>query len=246
MERFFISAYGPDAEAEQLGLAWLVREARTRSSDAAVVVPSVGSIEGLSRAIGADGAAFAKKHRHFVASGVHVGILSSRTMPTAFHGPVLVPWANDDMVHRAEDMRPGAICALPWTKDDLSEWKRAWNPIDVRTGDPIGEMAATISSPLVERALVSLTRTVNLSSGIHHPSDERHAKRLLKSLFLCGEPLDEVEIRTWAISHGWQPRHADDLATLAGKIAAGRRVMGTAMTKTEAKQVVARLRELDD
>jgi hypothetical protein len=244
VERFFIHAYGPDADAERAGVAWLVAEAARRGTRGAIVVPSVDAISGLSRAIGAEAAEFAKKHRYLVSNGTRVEVFSGRTKPAVFDGPVLVPWASDEMVHAAEEMRPPAICAFPWTEDDLEEWKRAWNPTDVRTGDPVGEGPATVSSPLVKRALVSLTSSVNLSSGIHHPSDEARAKRLLKALFLCGEPLDEVEIRTWAMSHNWQPRHAEDLARLAGKIAAGRRVKGAAMNKTEARQIVARLREL--
>lgn len=143
------------------------------------------------------------------------------------------------MVNEAEEMEPSAICAIPWTENDLETWRRAWNPIDPCTGEPIGQEALTVSSPLVERGLESLTTAVNLSTGIHHPSDERHAKRLFKALHLCGEPLDETEIRTWAIRHNWEPRHADDLAELA----AGRRVKGAAMNKTEAKQIVQRLRD---
>lgn len=156
-------------------------------------------------------------------------MFSERTKPPRFDGPVLVPWSNDAMLNAAEELSPPAICGIPWAEGDLAEWKRAWNPIDPRTGDPVGEAPVGVSSPLVEQALVSLTRTVNMATGIHHPSDEQHAKRLFKALYLCGEALDEVEIRTWAISHEWQPRHAEELAELAGKIAAGRRVKGAAM-----------------
>jgi hypothetical protein len=173
-------------------------------------------------------------------------VFSERTKPRTFGGPVLVLWANDAMVNSAEEMRPPAICATPWAEHDLTDWKCAWNPIDVRTAEPVGAGPATVSSSLVERALISLTRTVNMSTGIHHPSDERHAKRLLKALYLCGEPLDVVEVRTWAISNNWEPRHAEDLADLAGKIAAGRRVRGAALTKTEAKEIIHRLRDVSD
>jgi ubiquinone biosynthesis protein UbiJ len=88
-----------------------------------------------------------------------------------------------------------------------------------------------------------LTTIVNPSTGIHHPSDARHARQLLKTLYIAGEPLDEGAIRTWAIAHGWEPRHAAELGELAGKISAGKRVKGAAMNKSEAKQIIHRLQD---
>lgn len=242
VERFFIDSYGPNSEAELAGLMWLVGDARTRGTSGAVLVPGLNAIRSLDRTIGRQAANFAEKNRHFDVGGTRVEVYSERTKPSHFDGPVLVPWSNDARVNAAEEMRPPAICALPWAEDDLAEWKRAWNPRDPRTGEAVGQGQATVSSPLVERALLSLTQSVNMSTGITHPSDEQHAKRLLKALTLCGEPLDEMEIRTWAMSRGWEPRHAGDLGSLAGKIAAGRPVKGAAMNKTEAKQIVQRLR----
>lgn len=244
VDRFFIHAYGPDAEAENNGVVWLAAETARRGTSGAIVVSGLDSISSLSRAIGSEAAAFAQKNRYFTINGTRIEVFSSRTQPPHFDGPVLVPWANDAMVNAAEELGPPAICGIPWAENDLAEWKHAWNPVDPRTGKSVGEAPVTVSNPLVERALISLTSTANMATGIHHPSDEQQAKRLFKALYICGERLDEVEIRTWAISHNWQPRHADNLAELAGKIAAGRRVKGAAMNKTEAKQIVGRLREL--
>ena len=241
MERFFIDAYGPDAQAERDGVIWLVAEVDSRGSVGAIVVPAVNAISSLDRAIGPEAAAFATTHRHFTTSGTRIEVFSDRTKPGHFDGPILVPWSNDAMVNAAEEMEPPAICAIPWAEGDLAEWKRAWNPVDPRTDEPVGVTPVT-PSPLVEQALASLTATVNMSTGIHHPSDERAAKRLFKALYLSGERLDETEIRTWTLSHDWAPRHAEHLAQLVGKIAAGRRVKGTAMNKSEAKQIIQRLR----
>jgi hypothetical protein len=240
MDRFFLDAYGPDAAAEREGVEWLAREARRLDLAGAVIVPSVDAIRNLGRAIGFDAAEYAKKNRYFTLDGVRLEVFSGRTQPGVFAGPLLVPWANDAMVASTEECRPPAICAIPWAEDDLAEWKRAHDPIDVRTGEPLGEAPVELT-PLVTQALRSLTTIVNQSTGIHHPSDAQHARQLLKALYIVGEPLDESEIRTWAIAHGWEPRHADNLGELAAKIAAGKRVKGAAMNKTEAKQVIERL-----
>lgn len=241
MERFFIDAYGPDREAERRGVDWLAEEVVTRGLSGAILVPVVDSISSLARAVGADAADFAKTNRYFTAGASRIEVFTERTKPGYFDGPLLAPWSNDSMVNAAEELSPPAICAIPWAEDDLVQWKRARNPVDLRTGEPVAADAIT-PSPLVERALVSLTATVNLSTGIHHPSDQRTAKRLFKALYIAGENLEEAEVRTWAIAHGWPPRHAEDLAELVGKIAAGKRVNGAAMNKTEAKAIVARLR----
>lgn len=245
MKRFFIDAYGPDADAERRGIEWLVREAGKQDLPCAVIVPSVDSISSLERAIGRSAAEFAKKDRYFILDGVQVQVFTDRTCPGVFAGVLLVPWANGAMVGSAEECRPAAICAIPWADDDLNEWKRAYDPVDVRTGEPLGEDQVELS-PLVTQALISLTASVNLSTGIHHPSDARRVRQFLKALYIAGEPLDSTEIRTWALANGWEARHAEDLAELAGKIAAGKRVMGAAMTKTEARQIIDRLQAAID
>jgi len=245
MHRFFIDAYGPDPDAERLGIEWLVREARKQDLPCAVVVPSVDSISNLERAIGRDAAEFAARDRYFVLEGVQVQVFTDRTCPGVFAGPLLIPWANGAMVGSAEESRPPAICAIPWTEGDLDGWKRAYDPVDVRTGEPLGEDQVELS-PLVTQALTSLTACINPSTGIHHPSDARQARQFLKALYIAGEPLDSTEIRTWALAHGWAARHAEALAELAGKIAAGKRVKGAAMTKAEARQVIDRLKAAID
>lgn len=245
MHRFFLDAYGPDPSAERLGIEWLVREARKQDLPCAVIVPSVDSISNLERAIGRDAAEFAKRDRYFVLEEVQVQVFTDRTCRGVFAGPLLVPWANGAMVGSAEECRPSAICAMPWTEDDLDDWKRAYDPVDVRTGEPLGE-AQVEPTPLVAQALIALTASVNPSTGIHHPSDARQARQFLKALYIAGEPSDSTEIRTWALAHGWEARHAEALAELAGKIAAGKRVKGAAMTKTEARQVIHRLKAAID
>jgi hypothetical protein len=244
VDRFFVDAYGPNADAERDGVVWLATEAARLGTSGAIVVPGLDSIGNLARSIGPEVVPSVEKNRYFTVDGTRIDVFSARTKPRRFDGPVLVPWSNDAMVNAAEEMNPPAICAIPWGETDLRDWKRAWNPIDARTGEPVGEGSAVVPGALVEQALISLTRSVNMATGIRHPSDAAHAKRLFKALYLCGEPLDGVEIRTWAIRNNWQPPHAADLAELAAKLAEGRRVKGAAMNKTQAKEIVGRLREL--
>ena len=79
-------------------------------------------------------------------------------------------------------------------------------------------------SKLVEKALELLTQTVNLSTGISHFADEDAAKDLFLRLHKKKEILLKAEIESWAIQHGWQPRHAEELGSLAQQIGEGKKV----------------------
>ena len=80
-------------------------------------------------------------------------------------------------------------------------------------------------TPLVKEALKSLTSMVNLSTGILHPSDESAAKLYFKALHKEGVMLNESEVTRWAVSNGWQTKHASELGKLAQKISNGGRVI---------------------
>lgn len=114
MHRFFIDAYGPDPDAERLGIEWLVREADKQDLPCAVVVPSVDSISNLERAIGRDAAEFAKRDRYFVLEGVKVQVFTDRTRPGAFAGPFLSPGQWGDGAAGLEDHPGAALQQLFW------------------------------------------------------------------------------------------------------------------------------------
>jgi hypothetical protein len=242
VDRFYVESDQLGDAGERLAVDWLGRETQTRGVSGAVVMPSVDSIGNLAGAIGREAAEFAKQNRFFEVARVRIDVFTDRTLPGLFAGVLLVPWANEAMIGSMEERRPAAICATT-AEGQLINWQRAHRPVDLRTGEPWAGDEAQLA-PLVVQALTSLTASINHATGIHHPSDARQARRLLKAVFIVGEPLDPVEIRTWALANRWQPRHADALAELAGKIAAGKRVKGAAMNKSEAKKIVGQLRGL--
>jgi hypothetical protein len=97
--------------------------------------------------------------------------------------------------------------------------------MDIRTGKQDGA-DETIENPVVEKTMQSLTASVNLSTGLGHPSDKESAVQMLKLLNAAGEDYDTDQLRAWAVRHGWQPRHARSLAELAEKVKTGKRVRG--------------------
>jgi len=79
---------------------------------------------------------------------------------------------------------------------------------------------------IVENALISLTRRVNVSSNLTNPSDKGAAVslfRILKDHEIMFDP-DEVEI--WALRNEWKSKGAKNLRSIAQGILDGKRLQG--------------------
>jgi hypothetical protein len=240
MDRYVIDTYPSTDQLVIDGLDWLVREAITgRATEAAVVVPEIQSIPNLP---GGAGSASSRQDRQFFRDGRDIQILVARKLPHAFRGPVLVVWANSDMAGQAEHMDPPAICATAWSLDGLADWIRVWGATDPRTGV---RLESEVPEPAVVGAVASIS--FHMPADVLHRSDKARAVDALRALKLCGYKLDPPMIRALAIQHGWMPRAADRLADLATKFAMGKAVQGgTKMTKTRAKEMIARFEGPND
>jgi hypothetical protein len=239
VDRYVIDSYPRTDQLVADGVDWLVREAIVKgTTEAAVLVPEVQSIPNLS---GGAERALSKKDRQFLRDGLDIQILIARKLPHAFGGPVLVVWANSDMAAQAEHMDPPAICATSWEADGLADWVRVWGATDPRTDEHFPSEAA---GPTVVGAVASIS--FHMPGDVLHPSDKARAVDAMRALKLCGHKIDPPVIRTLAIQRGWTTRAADRLADLAKKFALGKAVQGgTKMTKTRAKEMVARFEATD-
>jgi hypothetical protein len=225
--RYFIDAHGPDDGAVREGFAWLLRSAVERgSSRAAVFVSGLPQLESLGRAIGTDAADGLRQDRELRLDGVAIKALTAKKLPFSFEeGSILAVWVDDEQLDRLDGLRAPELCAIPRAHGDIDGWRAAWDPIDVRIGQNIG-LDEAIENPVVVRAMKSLTTSVNLSTGLGHPSDKEAAIGMFRVLTAEGELFEPDQIRAWAVRHGWQPRHARDLAVLAEKFKAGKQVRG--------------------
>lgn len=220
---YMVDAQGSDEEAYAKGISWLVDYA-TKSGvrDAAIVVPSLRQVESLAEKLGLDGNRL-RKDRALRIGAVGVAVMISKDLSyRRFNGPMLGLWVDDDILPKMEDMDPSAICAIPWLHTDIQKWKAARAPIDLRTNQR--PASPSISNAVVEVALRHLTHSVNLTTGILHPSDKDHAVSTFMALRDAGETYSAPEVRAWAVANGWSARHADDLAEVAEKIADGRKI----------------------
>lgn len=146
-------------------------------------------------------------------SGMRLGLESQRTYRSRRCDVVIGIYPTRRMLNMIDDSQVKAVVIVPWSMTETQDWIGTWAPSFIgglRAAEPVSGM-----SPLVEESLGSLTRRVNLSTGLGHPNDRAAAQEILRRLKKVGENLDPVEIRRWAARNGWSSGHADDLKELA-------------------------------
>lgn len=111
---------------------------------------------------------------------------------------------------------------MPWQEDEIEVWRRARRAVDI-TGDDAPPAPPTIADAVVLAAARSLTRIVNLNSGLAHPRDKAAAVHTFRRLKRGGYDWDPSEIRIWAMANGWRAEDAQDLEDVADGVRQGRR-----------------------
>lgn len=148
--------------------------------------------------------------------------LRSATMKTLSHVPAqtvgIVYWAEPGILDHVDGLRNlVGVIAVPEFPASADAWEERWQPTVY--GRPARPAAtALITDPTVANALQTLTSLVNLSTGLVHPRDKEHAKDILRILRAHGHKADPEKVKSWAITNGWRPKDAAELATLADKI----------------------------
>ncbi|TGQ43682.1 MULTISPECIES: hypothetical protein [unclassified Mesorhizobium] len=151
-------------------------------------------------------------------SGVSCRHASLKTMGrSATDAVVVVYYADDEMLEKADGLLgPRGIVAVPWVDGDIDKWIKRWNPTII--GKAPAPAATLLSDKVVERALLALTQSVNLSKGALGPLDKRDAEEVLRILRAHGHALTPDDIKSWAIKNRWKPSAAAELGKLAAKI----------------------------
>jgi hypothetical protein len=228
VDRYVIESYPPTDQLVADGVDWLYGQAFAKGAQGAVLVPQAQDIPGLSAGVGKT---LSSTDREFFRDGLDIQILTARQQPSAFSGPLLVVWANSDMMASAEHLTPPAICATSWERGGLTDWVRVCGATDPRTNE---------HQPAEPAAPVLIGAVRGMALDVLHPMDKRRAVNALKALRLCEREIDPPMIRGQASRGGWSPRAADRLYELAKKMAEGKVVQGgSKLTKNKAKEMVA-------
>lgn len=153
-----------------------------------------------------------------IAPGVQMKLESAQTFRGSWSEGLLIGAhiSDKDMNKLDDSMGAQAIVYLPWNDTEGKEWQATWGAQIIGTA---AAPAPTASLPEpVEEALRSLTQAINLSTGLNHPSDKKHAERTIARLRQEGHSFDPVEIRRWAQRNAWTSSAAADLEAVARKL----------------------------
>lgn len=230
--RFYIDTSGPDDTAVREGWEWLLREATGRDERIGwVAVNGLDVASHLARAIGPIASTLTSSRR-VTTGGVSVGLITATAAKTPRWeaGPVLAVWPSPSLLSEIEDRRsPPALCVIPWTPGELDYWVTGHRPTELRSGETSTD-TPTLSNPVVEAALDSLTLTSHIGSGPINLRDFREraaAIQAFRILYDGHERFDPAEIAPWALAHGWDSGGARELEEIAKKIQSGKRLRGT-------------------
>jgi hypothetical protein len=232
-DRYFIETEGFDREALELGLAWLVQYATEHGHQtAAIAVGIKKQLERMQPALPPATAQALMKQGEARLSGIRVQAILDRKMPFEFtEGPILAVWKKDATLEKLDDLRPPAICVITWIRGELEDWKAAWGPVDLRSGSEA--KPGEVSDPVAFQALVSLTASVNLGTGLSHPSDRSTAINTFRILKANSIPFDPDEVRSFAARNGWNAEDATELRDVARKVLEGRRLRSDNMLRDD-------------
>lgn len=119
-----------------------------------------------------------------------------------------------------------AIIAIPWLRDRLQKWVQTWNPMELR-GNQKAVVAFANPSCIVIKAMTDLTRSINMSTGIHHPSDEEAAKTYILALHKYEPSLEADIVGSYLVRElGWVTEHAKDVEKLINTLNNGKHFQG--------------------
>ena len=225
MEVAYVPGVGVVDRDEGLKVAarWLLERAKEAGRDPIVIVPVKNSVRNspVLEAL----------------KGAGVQIETHRTFRGSVRGrPVLAVWPDEKTLHEVtRGGAPHAICVVLWTEvEAVLSWLRAQSATDL-TGASGSLSAPGIADPVVEAALRTLSATVNLSTGLGHPSDRSGAVHLFRELRRNGHQFDANEVYQWAIAHGWTGGGARQIREVAQGVNDGRqfRVATTSPWRTD-------------
>lgn len=251
----YVDTIGADKDAVARGFHWLCQRAASQENlSGTVAVLVLGHLnhviqdvlgERITRPLAKD----KKVKLVYATTEIELSLLFLRMRSSRLiSGPMLAFYPNKAMLDMIDDMGSVSdVLIIPWRPVNEAKamtaslalsvdgavrgWIDTWQAQVL--GAPTGDAALPpFYNRVVENALKDLTLSVNLSTGIGHPGDERAAIGTFKLLHNEAYTLDSNAIRAWLIRHNWSSEDADDVRTLVQKIVKNKRVGSRAARNT--------------
>lgn len=215
-ERFLIHRPCDDSAVAD-GFQWLGDYADENGHrDAAVAINTLGMLDNLARAVPQE-ARMLRGARAFRYGDATVRLITSRSMARVT-GPVLAVWPTDGFVGKIDDLRPAAICAVPWLNDAVNQWVRTWSPTNL---DRDGEDVSLSLSPVVQVALAHMVDLLDDPISMHGSYEHDAVTGTLRRLHLAREPFDPAEVENYCRRAGIRADVAADIRDVAERAARG-------------------------
>lgn len=217
--RFLFKNYGPDDQTIIQAIQHSVEISRkNNNSNIHIVFPRKSDFESTNLGKIIDqilGAGSAKK----LTKGESIGsldlLLPSRINSSNSSGTILAVYCTSHDMHLIDsNSSADDIIFVSWLPDEANHWENTWH----NHGLIIMKGETSLNIPQIPeeivQSLTNLTAIINLSTGLSHPSDKKHAEQIFKELSQKGYKADEEQIASWAMAHGWNASHLSDLKKL--------------------------------
>jgi hypothetical protein len=153
---------------------------------------------------------------------LELSLLIERRPLYSWNGPILAIFPSKkllDIIDRMSNVTD--VLVIPWLLKNVQDWIDTWSAIPL--GSTVSSKPLLNIDPILEVALESLTRRVNLSTGVTNQSDRDAAISLFRILYEDGIPFDPENVRKWLVTIGrWNPKDADEVQKIASGVIAGK------------------------
>lgn len=221
IQRFLIENHGPNVDAFKMALAEAIKFSHSNGiGQITLIVPAKGGFPNT-----VIGEFFGDQTSKLLCKGGVVdlgyGVSMNLEIPRNLSshkkvGVVLATYLSEKDMSIIDALRTAqAVVYLPWHEEEGKKWLACWSP--VIWGNSSWIIKPLTFTPDIEEALSRLTKVINLSTGLAHPSDKEFAKRMFLKLKSEGHSVEPENVKFWAIQNGWQARHAEELEKLATK-----------------------------
>lgn len=224
MERYFYNTYGPDQEAEKHILRKAVELASNLNVNVITFyVHTFHNTGWTERLFGENSTKHLRQgYNH---NGFTFNLHTHRTFEKHGNDCILVALGQDsDSLFELEcTRRIKAIIALPWVEEECHAWAYSFGVHEISTNESFEKRSLPC---VVEKALEQLTNSINISSGITHPMDERKAKTYIRALNKYGYEMDVSAVKAYLVENYWTKNGMSEVASLINTVNDGRYFQG--------------------
>ncbi len=223
-QSLFILYEGPPQPTVEKAFDWLINYPTKGGFVAVMVYESLKGV--ISDVIGEKNVGILRETGRLKLSKKEIKLVTERKL--IYDGqnlPLVAFWPTPKFLDKLDSIpNVAAMLVVHWNIEEIRPWIKIWDAAELGT-IPQPRREPLVSNPVVVEALKTLTASVNVSTGILHPSDHKLAIEIFEILREGGEDYDPLEVKAWLIREGkWKATHAQTVAELSQKILDGKKM----------------------